>query len=250
MKTVGVIPARYGSTRFPGKPLADINGKTMVERVYQQACLASNIDEVIVATDDNRIKVVVRDFGGKVVMTDPELPSGTDRVYQAIKDQPADVIVNLQGDEPFVKPGLLENLVNVFENKQIRIATPVCRILSEAEYKNPNIVKVVRDANGFALYFSRSQIPFFREAKEVEQDLKESKICFKHIGIYAYRKDCLEKLTQLNESRLELTEKLEQLRFLENGYRIYTILTDYNSISVDTPEDLEEINRMILNNEL
>jgi 3-deoxy-manno-octulosonate cytidylyltransferase (CMP-KDO synthetase) len=248
VKTLCVIPARYGSTRFPGKPLADIKGKTMVERVYRQACLVSTIDEVIVATDDNRIKDVVQNFGGTAIMTNTDLPSGTDRVYQAIKEQSADVIINLQGDEPFVKPGLLEDLVKVFQNKQIEIATAVCGIQSEAEYINPNVVKVVRDTNGFALYFSRSQIPFFREINE--EDLNKSKICYKHIGIYAYRKECLEKLTQLDESKLEKAEKLEQLRFLENGYRIYTILTDYNSVSVDTPEDLEEINRMKLNNEL
>ena len=248
MKTICVIPARYASTRFPGKPLADINGKSMIERVYNQACAVVNIDEVIVATDDQRIEDVVRGFNGKVIMTDAALPSGTDRVYQAVKNISADVVVNLQGDEPFVKAQLLESLVKVFENKDIEIATPVSKIYDNREFENPNIVKVVKDINGFALYFSRSQIPFLRDLKE--PDITGKQNIYKHIGIYAYRKECLKKLTELKESSLEKSEKLEQLRFLENGYKLFTVLTDYKSISVDTPEDLEKIKQMIKNNEL
>jgi len=247
VKAICVIPARYASTRFPGKPLADIAGQSMIKRVYQRAQSVQNIDEVLVATDDKRIEQEVNSFGGKAVMTDPALPSGTDRVYQAVKNYPADIVINLQGDEPFVEAQLLQKLVQVFNNDQIQIATPICRIENESEYTNPNAVKVVRDLNGFALYFSRSQIPFFRDTGSNTFD---PEICFKHIGIYAYRKECLTLLTQLKQSVLEKSEKLEQLRFLENGYRIYTILTDYNSVSVDTPEDLEKIRRMIKHNEL
>jgi len=248
VKTICVIPARFASTRLPGKPLANIGGKPMIERVYKQARRVKNIDEVIVATDDKRIFNVVENFGGTAVMTDEDIPSGTDRVYQAIKNKNIDVVINLQGDEPFVNPDVLEKLVRVFGDNQIQIATPICKIDSDAEYQNPNVVKVVKDANGFALYFSRSQIPFFRDfAKNVPG---ENTVSYKHIGIYAYRKDCLQHLTQLKESSLEKAEKLEQLRFLENGYRIYTLLTDYTSVSVDTPEDLEKINEMMLNNEL
>jgi 3-deoxy-manno-octulosonate cytidylyltransferase (CMP-KDO synthetase) len=248
VKTLCVIPARYASTRLPGKPLVKIGGSTMIERVYKRARQVKDIDEVIVATDDERILQTVEKFGGIAVMTDPALPSGTDRVYQAIREKNAGIIVNLQGDEPFVEPDVLHKLVQVFENDQIQIATPVCKIDNDGEYHNPNVVKVVRDAEGFALYFSRSQIPFFRDWKE--QKSNGGGICYKHIGIYAYRKECLAQLTRLNESTLEKAEKLEQLRFLEHGYRIYTVLTDYNSISVDTEDDLEKINRMIRNNEL
>lgn len=248
MKAICVIPARYASTRFPGKPLVDINGKSMIERVYKQACAVSNIDEVIVATDDQRIEDVVRSFNGKVVMTDAALPSGTDRVYRASQNISADVIVNLQGDEPFIKAQLLESLVQVFENTEIEIATPISKIDDETEFNNPNVVKVVKDRNGFALYFSRSQIPFLRDLKM--QDLPGQQNLYKHVGIYAYRKTCLQKLTELKESSLEKTEKLEQLRFLENGYKIFTVLTDYKSISVDTPDDLEKIKKLIKHNEL
>jgi len=248
VNTICVIPARYASSRFPGKPLVNIGGQPMIERVYKQACRAKNIDEVIVATDDDRIIEVVENFGGTAVMTDSKIPSGTDRAYEAIKTRDTDIVINLQGDEPFVEPELLERLVQVFKDDKIQIATPICKIESDAEYINPNVVKVVKDANGFALYFSRSQIPFFRDLGwELNTDNKTS---YKHIGIYAYRKDCLENLTQLEESLLEKAEKLEQLRFLENGYKIYTIVTEYNSISVDTPEDLYMINEMMANNEL
>lgn len=243
MKTVCVIPARYASNRFPGKPLVKIAGRYMIERVYNQARLTKNIDRVIVATDDERIFKVVEDFKGEVIMTNPLLPSGTDRVCEAVKDINADVVINLQGDEPFVAPELLEELVNVFVDEHIQIATPVCRIENDIEIGDPNVVKVVKDMKGFALYFSRSPIPYIRDLSM--KPLSENYMVYKHIGIYAYRKDCLEKLTKLNESSLEKSEKLEQLRFLENGYNIYTLTTDYNSISVDTPEDLEKINKML-----
>ena len=249
MKTLCVIPARFASTRLPGKPLVKIGGKPMIELVYKQASKAKMIQQVIVATDDVRIESVVKDFGGIAVMTDPELPSGTDRVYQAVKNTATDIVINLQGDEPFVSPDLLDELVDVFKDELIQIATPINRIKNDAEISNPNHVKVVKDKNGFALYFSRSQIPFLRDFK-TGSDLSDNHEFYKHIGIYAYRKECLRQLTQLSASSLENAEKLEQLRFLENGFKIYTLLTEYKSISVDTPEDLENINNMIMDNVL
>ncbi|MCB0281168.1 MAG: 3-deoxy-manno-octulosonate cytidylyltransferase [Calditrichae bacterium] len=239
MKTICVIPARYASSRLPGKPLAEIAGKPMIQWVYEQASKANNIDEVIVATDHTAIKKAVENFNGMAVMTAPELPSGTDRVYAAIKEKSADIVINLQGDEPFISEKILENLVNVFENPEVEIATAVKKIEKEADISNPNVVKVTRASNGFALYFSRSAIPFIRDNRTPGENLS---VFYKHIGIYAYRKSCLEKLTELGESNLERSEKLEQLRFLENNYRIFTILTDYESISVDTPDDLKKAN--------
>ena len=249
MNTICVIPARYASTRLPGKPLKKIGDKPMIELVYKQALQTKNIDRVIVATDDDRIFNVVKDFGGTAVMTDPELPSGTDRVYEAIKNTDTDIVINLQGDEPFVAPELLEKLVNVFHNDNIQIATPICEIENDFEITDPNVVKVIKDVNGFALYFSRSQIPFLRDFESGDV-INANHTFYKHIGIYAYRKECLKQLTQLDESSLEKIEKLEQLRFLENGFKIYTVLSDYNSIGVDTPEDLKKINKMIQDNVL
>lgn len=249
MRTICVIPARYASTRLPGKPLKKIGGKPMIELVYKKALRAKNINQVIVATDDDRIFNVVKDFGGNAAMTDPGLPSGTDRVYEAIKNIQTDIVINLQGDEPYIESELLEKLVDVFVNENIQIATPICKIENESEITDPNIVKVVKDLNGFALYFSRSQIPFLRDF-EKSNITSENHTFYKHIGIYAYRKKCLTQLTQLDESALEKTEKLEQLRFLENGFKIYTVVSDYNSIGVDTPEDLEKINKMIQDNVL
>ena len=244
MKTVCVIPARYESSRFPGKPLALIGNKPMVQWGYENALKVDDIDKVIVATDHEEIYKVVENFGGSAVMTSTDLPSGTDRVYEAVKNEEFDVIINLQGDEPFVAPKLLADLVNVFKNDEIEIVTPICRVDDESELINPNVVGVVKDLNGFALYFSRSQVPFFRDNEEAAEVMKKH-IFYKHIGIYGYRKKCLEKLTKLKESSLEKSEKLEQLRFLENGYKIFTIVTDYNSVSVDTKEDLKKVNKMV-----
>jgi 3-deoxy-manno-octulosonate cytidylyltransferase (CMP-KDO synthetase) len=250
VKTICVIPSRYASSRLPGKSLALIAGKPMVQWVYEQAQKAHKIDRVIVATDHAKIKECVESFAGEVRMTDPDLASGTDRVYAAIEDEEADIIINLQGDEPFVSPQLLDDLVTTFDDDAIEISTPVCKIEEPAEIHNPNVVGVVRDINGFALYFSRSTIPFVRKEADLETwGLKHT--FYKHIGIYTYRKSCLAELVQLKESNLELSEKLEQLRFLENGYKIFTLQTTYNSVSVDTLEDLKKVNdlaeKMILN---
>ncbi len=244
MKTICVIPARYASSRFPGKPLALIDGKPMIQWVYQQAAKCKMIDDVIVATDDTRIENACAGFGAGVVMTDPALPSGTDRVYAAIKDTACDVVINLQGDEPFIRPDLLDDIAGLFDDAHIRIATPIKKITDPAELTDPNLVRVVRDKNNYALYFSRAAIPYSRGIQDPLERLAGNDF-FKHIGIYAYRKKTLSELTRLPESPLEKTERLEQLRFLENGYPIYTHLTDYDSLSVDTPQDLENANQQI-----
>jgi len=244
MKIVCVIPARYASSRFPGKPLAIIDGKPMIQWVYQRALQCKKINDVFVATDDERIKKVCTGFGAGVIMTDPGLASGTDRVFAAIKDKACDVVINLQGDEPFIRPDLLDDIAGLFNDRRIRIATPIKKIINPAELTDPNLVRVVRDKNNFALYFSRASIPYSRGMKNPEERLAGNDF-YKHIGIYAYRKKTLSELTRLAESPLEKTERLEQLRFLENGYRIYTYLTDYDSLSVDTPQDLENANQLI-----
>jgi len=241
--SVCVIPARFFSSRLPGKPLALIGNKPMIQWVYEQAVKADQIDRVIVATDHEKIKDAVESFGGEVVLTDPNLASGTDRVAAAVQDINTDVVINLQGDEPFVEPELLNKIVLAFSDPDIYMATPIKKIKNREDLPNPNFVKVVKDINNFALFFTRSTIPFLRDYGREEWVHKFS--YFKHIGIYAYRKSFLNKLTTLPVSQLEKAEKLEQLRVLENGYKIYTIETEYDSISVDTEDDLKRINQLI-----
>lgn len=233
--TIGIIPARYASTRFPGKPLVLVNGKPMIQRVYEQATQATMLSEVIVATDDDRIADCVNKFGGKVVMTSPEHQSGTDRCAEVVAklENPAEVVINIQGDEPYIQPQQIDDLAKCFENPQTQIATLVKKLEDEEEIQKPNVVKVTRDINGFALYFSRSVIPYPRN---------QANVYFKHIGIYAYRLGVLMQISTLPPSSLELAEGLEQLRWLENGYRINTVVTEVESMAVDTPEDLEKIN--------
>ena len=245
MTSVCVIPARYASTRLPGKPLALIAGKPMIQWVYKQAVKANLIDRVIVATDDEKIKNAVESFGGEVVITDPELPSGTDRVSAAIQNIDTDIEINLQGDEPFVEPELLNSMVSAFLDSEIYMATPVRKIESIEELNDPNLVRVAKDINNYALFFTRSVIPYLRDFNK-EEWLNNFNF-YKHIGIYAYRKTFLNILTSLPESRLEKAERLEQLRVLENGYKIFTIETNYDSISVDTLDDLNKVNRLINN---
>ncbi len=247
MKTLCVIPSRYASTRLPGKPLALIGGKPMIQWVYERAGAADLIDKVVVATDNEKIKATVEDFGGNVKMTSPELSSGTDRAAAVLDGEEADVIVNLQGDEPFIEPALLSRMVQVFANPEIEMATPIKRIVNLNELTNPNFVRVVRDKMHFALYFSRAVVPFVRDIPEKQQWLERHRF-YKHIGIYAYRKNLLLKLTALPQSSLEQSERLEQLRALENGIKIYTVETEYESTGVDTPEDLEFVNKLIQNN--
>ncbi len=246
MKAICVIPARYGSTRFPGKPLAKILEKPMIQWVYERAQKAKSFQTVLVATDDQRIAQVVEQFGGKVCLTPSDLPSGTDRVALAVQDLEVDVVVNLQGDEPLIDPLLLDELVNVFKQRpDVEMATPVKKIETRADLTNPNLVRVVRDRQNFALYFSRSVVPYLRDAGDPKGWLEQFNF-YKHVGIYAYRKDFLLKLTALPPGNLEQAEKLEQLRVLENGFKIFTIETHYNSISIDTPEELEMLNQQLL----
>ena len=221
----------------------------MIEWVYRAAEKANKINKTIVATDHEAISNAVKDFGGYVCLTDPLLPSGTDRVNAAIQNEQADVIINLQGDEPFIVSELLNQLAELFTNPAIEIATPIRIIDDQDELHNPNIVKVIRDQKDRALYFSRTVIPYLRE-KNTGANWIQYHTYYKHIGIYAYRKLCLQKLTELPQSKLEKAEQLEQLRFLENGYKIHTLLTEYDSVSVDTEEDLKKVNELALKNRL
>ena len=237
MKFTAIIPARYASTRFPGKPLAMLDGKTVIQRVYEQA--STVLEEAYVATDDERIFQAVEAFGGRAVMTRTDHKSGTDRIEEAAEkiNTDADVIINIQGDEPFVQKSQLETLKELFENTDTQIGTLGKRLDTMEAAENPNSPKIVCDRRGFALYFSRSVIPFVRgqERKEWLQHFPY----LKHLGLYAYRREVLREITQLPQSPLELAESLEQLRWLENGYRIRVGLTDVETVGIDTPEDLQ-----------
>ena len=243
MKSLGIIPARYASTRFPGKPLIDIHGKSMVQRVFEQAKKADLLDEVVVATDDQRILDHVLGFGGKAVMTSSNHPSGTDRCNEALSLMNADfdVVVNIQGDEPFIDPAQIDLLIGRFQNESTQIATLVKAVDSAAELQDPNKVKAVLAANGKALYFSRQALPYGRDI--APQKWHEQLPCYLHIGIYAYRSAVLKAITQLSQSPLEKAEALEQLRWLENSFSIDACITEGENIAVDTPEDLERILR-------
>ena len=236
MKFIGIIPARYASTRFPGKPLAILGGKTVIQRVYEQA--SSVLEETYVATDDERILQAVEQFGGRVVMTRADHKSGTDRIEEAAEkiDTDADVIINVQGDEPFIQPSQIKTLMRLFDNPTTQIGTLGKRFDSIEATLNPNSPKIVTDLQGFALYFSRSIIPFVR-GKEQAEWLKSYPFV-KHLGLYAYRREVLREVTLLPQSPLELAESLEQLRWLENGYRIRVGLTEVETVGIDTPEDL------------
>jgi len=243
MNFVGIIPARYASTRFPGKPLAMIDGKSMIQRVYEQSCKANVLSEVWIATDDNRIESHIKSFGGKVMLTSPNHKSGTERCNEVIQrlqaDTPSrlfDVAINIQGDEPFIQPKQIEKVASCFLNPEVEIATLIKKISDKTELFNPNVVKVITANDKKALYFSRQPIPFLRGMPE--NDWLTHHTYFKHIGIYAYRTETLRKLTMLAPSPLEIAESLEQLRWLENAYHIYTKQTDFESFSVDTPDDL------------
>jgi 3-deoxy-manno-octulosonate cytidylyltransferase (CMP-KDO synthetase) len=227
---VAVIPARYASTRFPGKPLAALGGKPMIQHVYERVRRVRGLSQVVVATDDQRIFDAVRRFGGEVVMTG-EHRTGTDRVCAASAPLQADVVLNVQGDEPLIEPECLEDLLACFDDPAVQMAT-LRRPLDEGEEGNPNVVKVVCDLAGDALYFSRSPLPYVRASRTQ---------AFAHVGVYAYRKPFLQKIASLPSTPLEKAESLEQLRVLEHGYRIRVVVTSYRSIGVDTPEDLERV---------
>lgn len=240
MKVIGIIPARYASSRFPGKPLVDIGGKSMIQRVYEQVKNTSCLHEVIVATDDDRIAEHVKSFAGNVIMTDSSHQSGTDRCAEVIaKVSGFDIVINIQGDEPFINPLQIELLASCFDKEETQIATLVKKIHTEDELFNVNIPKVVRNIAGQAIYFSRQTIPYVRGIEQKNWLSKHS--YFKHIGIYGYRTDVLKELTQLPISILEESEALEQLRWIEHGYTIQTAETEHETIAVDTQEDLERI---------
>ena len=237
MKFMAIIPARYASTRFPGKPLAVLGGKTVIQRVYEQ--VSSLLDEVYVATDDERIFQAVEAFGGRAVMTRTDHKSGTDRIEEAAEKigSQADVIINVQGDEPFIQPSQIKTLMQLFDAPETQIGTLGKRFDNIEGVENPNSPKIVTDNRGFALYFSRSPIPFVR-GKERSEWLANYPF-LKHLGIYAYRREVLREVTQLPQGNLEKAESLEQLRWLENGYRIRVGLTDVETVGIDTPEDLK-----------
>lgn len=241
MKIVGIIPARFASTRFPGKPLVDIGGKSMIQRVYEQAKKSTSLNDVIIATDDVRIQNHVIAFGGKVIMTSENHQSGTDRCFEAIKKYtaPADVVINIQGDEPFIRPEQIDLAASCFDSDKVQIATLVKKINTNEELFNVNTPKVLLNKYDEAIYFSRQTIPYVRE-KELSQWL-DYQTFYKHIGIYAYTTKTLAEITALKQSPLELAEGLEQLRWIQNGYKINTKITDFESIAVDVPDDLKKL---------
>jgi len=241
MKILGIIPARYGSTRFPGKPLIDIDGKTMIQRVYEQAQQAKDITDVIIATDDQRIFDHIKSFNGNVVMTSSSHESGTDRCAEVLTKMESgfDIVINIQGDEPFIDPNQIDQLCQCFKDEKTDIATLIKKITTEEELFNPNKPKVVIDENDFALLFSRNTIPYLKGEEKSNYLAKHT--YYKHIGIYGYRAPILKKIAALPVSKLEQAEGLEQLRWLENGLNIKVAETSLEAISIDTPEDLEKI---------
>lgn len=250
MNITAIIPARYGSTRFPGKALADLGGKPMIQHVYERTSRASHLSQVIVATDDERIAEAVKRFGGSVAMTSPDHETGTDRLAEVAQGLNADLIVNVQGDEPLIEPAMIDQAVEPFLTEPcLQMGTLKCRITCLHDFLSPNVVKVVTDANHNALYFSRSPLPFFRDKW---QDLKDEAfasgrlLCYKHVGLYVYQRDFLIRYAALAPTPLETAEKLEQLRALENGIAIKVVETDFESLGVDTPEDLVKARERML----
>lgn len=245
MKITAIIPARYGSTRFEGKALADICGKPMIQHVYERTVRSTLVSDVVVATDDERIAAAVRKFGGRVEMTSTGHETGTDRLAEVAARIDSDIIVNVQGDEPLIEPAMIDEAVEpLISDQSVVMSTLKSRIKTLHDFLSPNVVKVVTDWEGYALYFSRSPLPNFRDKWN---DLKDEKfssgklLCYKHIGLYVYRKDFLLQFSQMSPTYLELAEKLEQLRVLENGYRIKVVETSHESIGVDTPADLAAV---------
>ena len=240
MKILAIIPARFSSTRFPGKPLVAINGKSMIQRVYEQVLKCKGLAKIVVATDDVRIAEEVTKFGGEFIMTADTHVSGTDRCAEVAGKMPDfDIIINIQGDEPFIDPIQIELVASCFKDASTRLATLVKRVSSNEELFNVNTPKVVLNHRGEALYFSRETIPFIRNVKK--ENWLASQTFYKHIGIYGYQRETLLAITKLKPSPLELAESLEQLRWLENGFTIQTKETTIESIAIDNPEDLERI---------
>lgn len=251
MKVIGVIPARFASTRFPGKPLVMIDGMSMIQRVYMRAEQSPVLSDIIVATDDVRIFEHVKNFGGKVIMTSIHHRSGTERCAEILEilsiDKPVDfpdILINIQGDEPFIHPAQIDTIAGCFQDSGISIATLGKVITDRDELFNPNVVKLLRDRKGNALYFSRSVIPHLRGLPENEWISGYNFL--KHIGIYAYRTAVLSEIVKLEPSPLELAESLEQLRWLENGYAIGVAVTEFESIAIDSPDDLQKVKNIRL----
>lgn len=247
MKAVGIIPARYQSSRLPGKPLLMINGKPMIQRVYEQAIKVSSLAAVVVATDDERIMEAVEAFGGKVVMTSANHSSGTERCLEAaekIEEEDFDIVINIQGDEPYIKPEQIQLILSCFHQENTEIATLIKLIDNPTVLQDPNKVKVVVDEDEFGIYFSRQCIPYLKGVDQANWN--EEFNFYKHIGMYAYRLKTLKEITALSHSRLERAESLEQLRWIEHGYKIRVAITEDEALSVDTPEDLEKLNGMQL----
>ena len=267
IRTLGVIPARYGARRFPGKPLAMIAGKPLVQRVYEQAAKAKRIDKVVVATEDTRILEAVEAFDGDAMLTSPDCATGTDRVAEVARSYECELVLNIQGDEPLMRPEMIDQLIEGMQADPKSVMGTLARTINVAEQlANPNVVKVVVGANGNALYFSRSPIPYVRDAgvvatvsaakdkgapRRTAASTTDSAAVlrlatfYKHLGIYAFRRDFLLKFVRLPQSELEKTEKLEQLRALENGYDIKVLVTKHDSISVDRPEDVELVEQIL-----
>ena len=244
MKIIGIIPARWGSTRFEGKVLANIAGKPMLQHVYERAKQAKLLDGVLIACDDERIFKACEKFGARAVLTSSSHLSGTDRIAEVAKNISCGLVINIQADEPLIKPVVIDDLANAMrEERTAPVGTLIKKIEARGEIENPNIVKVIVDQHKYALYFSRSIIPYPRDQKEYE-----AAVYYKHLGIYAYRKDFLLNFKNLPKSNLENIEKLEQLRVLEAGYKIRTVLTDIETMGVDTPEDLERVEKLFQTN--
>ncbi|MFQ5692306.1 MAG: 3-deoxy-manno-octulosonate cytidylyltransferase [Nitrospinota bacterium] len=250
MSVIAVIPARYASTRFPGKPLAPIGGRPMIQHVYERARQARYVEEVLVATDDERVRAAVEGFGGEAVLTSPDHASGTDRIAEAVADSDHEWVVNVQGDEPLLAPQDIDAaILPLLGETEADICTLAKRIRSEGEFFDPNVVKVVLDGRGFALYFSRSPVPYNRAAWERlsgGEILKAGRVelpdpCFKHLGLYVYRRETLVALAATPPTPLESAEGLEQLRALESGYKIQVVETERDSIGVDVPEDIHRV---------
>jgi len=245
MKITAIIPARYASVRFEGKVLADILGRPMVQHVYERTAKASLVSEVIVATDDERVAAAVTAFGGRVEMTDRGHETGTDRLAEVAVRLDSDIIVNVQGDEPLIEPDMIDAAIKpLVDDPSIEMGTLKSQIKTLHDFLSPNVVKVVTDKKGFALYFSRSPLPNYRDKWN---DLKDEKfsagviLSYKHVGLYVYRREFLLHYSKMSSTPLELAEKLEQLRVLENGYRIRVVETEHETIGVDTPGDLEKV---------
>ena len=249
MTSVVIIPARYESTRFPGKPIYPLKGMPIIQYVYNNSKLSHLADDVIVATDSEKILEKVQAFGGKAIMTDKKHPSGTDRIAEVAKSMDYEIIVNVQADEPLIRPEMIDDVIALLDDKRASIGTLAKRIEDPEEIIDPNIVKVVFDKEGFAIYFSRAPIPFHRDEWKSLSEIRNSKFeirnLYKHIGIYSYRREVLLSLANMQPTELEKTEKLEQLRALENGMKIKVKETFFETYGVDTPKDIERIERCL-----